>query len=82
MADTSDRRVPIRTSSGVLKRELNPSQLATLNTLERFGWELKFIRSEPASKLAVLFDPDARKYALLGTDGELQENPVFHRFRQ
>jgi hypothetical protein len=42
---------------------------------------LKFIRSEPANKLAVLFDPDARKYALLGTDGELQENPVFHRFR-
>jgi hypothetical protein len=81
MADTADRRMPIRTSSGVLKRELNPSQLATLNTLERFGWELKFIRSEPANKLAVLFDPDLRKYALLGTDGELQENPVFHRFR-
>ena len=82
MADTADRRMPIRTSSGVLKRELNPSQLATLNTLERFGWELKFIRNEPANRLAVLFDPDARKYALLGTDGELQENPVFHRFRQ
>jgi hypothetical protein len=82
MADTADRRVPIRASSGVLKRELNPSQLATLNTLERFGWELKFIRSESASKLAVLFDPDARRYALLGADGELQENPVFHRFRQ
>ena len=70
MADTADRRMPIRTSSGVLKRELNPSQLATLNTLERFGWELKFIRSEPANKLAVLFDPRDKEHLVVHREPE------------
>ncbi|HSR64716.1 MAG TPA: hypothetical protein VLM17_03805, partial [Xanthomonadaceae bacterium] len=62
-------------------RELNAEQVHTLHTLERFGWELKFIRRDEGGKLAVLFDPDARRYAVLDVDGELDENPVFLRFR-
>jgi len=80
MADNADRRLAERQLSSALKRELNAAQLSTLNTLERFGWELKFIRRSP-EKVAVLFDPDAKKYALLDEHGNLEENPVFHRFR-
>ncbi|WP_159016250.1 hypothetical protein [Cognatiluteimonas profundi] len=81
MADTADRRLPINESSGVLKRGLNEEQLLTLYTLERFGWELKFIRGSASHKEAVLFDPDSRKYAVLGVDGTVDDNPIFHRFR-
>ena len=81
MAETIDRRATTRTASSALKRELNGAQMHTLHTLERFGWELKFIRRTQGDRLVVLFDPDARKYAILGDDGELDENPVFHSFR-
>lgn len=81
MAETIDRRSTTRTASSALKRELNPAQMHTMHTLERFGWELKFIRRERGGRLVVLFDPDARRYAVLGEDGELEENPVFHSFR-
>ena len=76
MTIEADRRNAEKERSAALKRQLNDAQLATLNTLERFGWEIKFIRRTPAGKLPVLFDPDTRKYALLGDDGELDENPA------
>ena len=72
----NERRNAEKERSALLKRQLNDAQLATLNTLERFGWEIKFIRRTPTGKLPVLFDPDTRKYALLGDDGELDENPA------
>lgn len=78
---TIERRSPVKAGSSTLKRELNPEQMHTLHTLERFGWELKFIRREDSGRMAVLFDPDARRYAVLGEDGELDENPIFLRFR-
>ena len=81
MAETNERRSTKRTASSALKRELNEAQLHTMHTLERFGWELKFIRRTQNGRLVVLFDPDARRYAILGEDGELDENPVFHNFR-
>lgn len=76
MTEAQDRRHAERERSSVLKRQLNDAQLATLNTLERFGWEIKFIRRTPEGKVAVLFDPDVRKYAVLGDDGELDESPA------
>jgi hypothetical protein len=82
VADNPERRSQAQPSVGELKREINAAQLATLDVLERFGWHLKFIRRgigvEP---FAVLHDPDARKYAVLDAGGELDENPVWHRFR-
>jgi hypothetical protein len=66
----------------ILKRQINGAQLARLNSLERFGWDIKFIRHDPAGKpLVVLHDPDPHKYAVLDTEGELDENPVWHSFR-
>jgi len=82
VADSPDRRVPQRTPAMILKREINGAQLATLNTLERFGWNIQFIRREHgAAPLVVLHDPDTRKFAVLDSQGELDENPVRHRFR-
>lgn len=75
MNEAQDRRRAEKERSSALKRQLNDAQLATLNTLERFGWEIKFIRRMPEGKVAVLFDPDVRKYAVLGDDGELDESP-------
>ena len=83
MVDNQDRRLPTQTYSRELKRHLNESQLATLHTLEAFGWTLKFVRRPPGEHpLVVLFDPDTRKFAILKPDGELDENPVFHNFRE
>ena len=82
MADSGDRRRQARQLSFELKRELNGAQLATFNTLERFGWELRFIRRIPGEpSLVVLQDPDTRKFAVLDPEGTLDENPVGHRFR-
>ena len=75
MNGTEDRRRAEKERSSALKRQLNDAQLATLNTLERFGWETKFIRRGPEGKIAVLFDPDVRKYAVLGDAGELDASP-------
>ena len=75
MNEAQDRRRAEKERSSALKLQLNDAQLATLNTLERFGWEIKFIRRTPEGKVAVLFDPDVRKYAVLGDDGELDESP-------
>ena len=75
MNEGSERRRAERERSAVLKQQLNDAQLATLNTLERFGWEIKFIRRTATGKVPVLFDPDTRKYAVLGESGELDESP-------
>ena len=77
MTEVQDRRSAEKERSATLKRQLNDAQMATMNTLERFGWEVKFIRRTPEGKVPVLFDPDTRKYAVLRDDGELDETPKF-----
>ena len=82
MVETSDRRADTPQQSGALKRQLNEAQQATLNTLERFGWQLKFIRRPPGQPpLVVLQDPDTGKFAVLDEEGELDENPIWQTFR-
>ncbi|MEO6227219.1 MAG: hypothetical protein ABIO61_05245 [Thermomonas sp.] len=61
-----------------LRAELNDAQLETLNALERFGWELKFIRHpifQPS--IPVVFDGDRKTFAILEADGKLNEHPPF-----
>ena len=62
----------------VLERSLNEPQLEMLRTLERFGWELKFVR-KPAfgDPIPVIFDGSRQHYAILEKDGSLNENPPF-----
>jgi hypothetical protein len=73
-----ERRNNQKVLSAELKRQLNPDQRMTLNELERYGWELKFIRRRPFQEpVPVVFDGDRRKFAVLRADGTLDENPGF-----
>jgi hypothetical protein len=59
----------------VLKAELNPEQRETLGELEKFGWELRFVRHDPEQRpVPVIFDAEREKFAVLDTEGHLDEN--------
>ena len=61
-----------------LRAELNEAQRDTLAELERYGWQLKFIRRpifQPS--IAVVFDGDRKTFAILEADGKLNEHPPF-----
>jgi hypothetical protein len=59
----------------VLKAELNPEQRETLGELEKFGWELRFVRHDPEQRpVPVIFDAEREKFAVLDPDGNLDEN--------
>ena len=77
-ASEMERRKAQKELSSVLKRELNEAQLETLEGLEHFGWELKFVRRKPfQAPIPVVFDGDRKKFAILEADGTLNENPGF-----
>lgn len=79
MASTeSERRKAQKELSCALQRQLNEAQLMTLQGLEHFGWELKFVRHKPFQEpVAVVFDGDRKQFAVLQADGTLNENPDF-----
>ena len=57
-----------------LERDLSFDQVVTLRDLERFGWELKFVRRPPfQNPIPVIFDPDRKHYAVILPDGTLDE---------
>ena len=57
-----------------LKDELNPEQKETLGELEKFGWELRFVRHDPEQRpVPVIFDAEREKFAVLDPDGHLDE---------
>ena len=59
----------------VLRKELNPEQRETLGELEKFGWELRFVRHDPEQRpVPVIFDAEHEKFAVLDAEGRLDEN--------
>ncbi len=73
-----ERRSAEQAASAKLRALLNEEQRVTLMELERFGWELKFVRRpmfQPS--IPVVFDGDRKTYAILEPDGTLNENPGF-----
>lgn len=73
-----ERRMTAARAGRELKRDLNDEQLLTLNELERFGWELKFVRKPPFQpSVPVVFDADRKQFAVLEPDGTLNESPGF-----
>lgn len=59
-----------------MRKVLNEAQKMALSELERFGWQLKFVRRplfQP--ELPILYYPDTNTYAVLDADGELIESP-------
>ncbi|GAA4869394.1 hypothetical protein [Luteimonas vadosa] len=81
MHAVAERRLVERQPTELMRRELTPEQVGMLYTLERFGWGLKFVRKSETHKVVVLFDPDSRRYAVLRSDGELDEKPEGLRIR-
>ncbi len=78
MTTEMERRKALKEQSNLLKRGLNEAQLDTLQSLEHFGWELKFVRRKPfQDPVPVVFDGDRKKFAVLQADGTLDENPGF-----
>lgn len=70
----SERRKSAKQMLQVLKRELNDAQIETLNDLEKFGWELKFVRRKPFQPcVAVVADGDRKATAVLELDGSINE---------
>jgi len=77
MASAERRKSDVKIVAA-LKRELNADQRMALVELEKFGWELKFIRRPMFQQpVPVVFDSDRRNYAVLNADGTLDENPGF-----
>jgi hypothetical protein len=70
-----DRRQQDFLRESALKRSINEDQMATLSTLERFGWTLKFVRKSPLGPLAAVYDPEKHALAIIEPDGNLNENP-------
>ncbi|HNV84888.1 MAG TPA: hypothetical protein PLF92_06455 [Arenimonas sp.] len=70
----NERRIIEKQPGSELKSELNQDQLMTLSSIEHFGWELKFIRRKLFQpKVAVVFDRDKKRYAILEADGTLND---------
>ena len=73
-----ERRHNHALESVALRRELNEAQKLELAALERFGWELKFVRRPMFQvPIPVVFDGDRKQYAVLEPDGTLNESPGF-----
>jgi hypothetical protein len=71
-----ERRQPLTRPNAALRAQLNEEQLMTLRELERFGWELKFVRRPPFQDLVpIVIDGDRKSFSILKTDGTLEDNP-------
>jgi hypothetical protein len=73
-----DRRKDQQRTTREMRCDLNDAQRMTLSELERYGWQLKFVRRpifQPS--IPVVFDGDRKTFAVLEADGTLNEHPPF-----
>lgn len=58
-----------------LQAGFTPEQKQALETLEHFGWQLRFVR-RPLFRdpIPVLFDRSSKRYVVLQPDGSLDES--------
>ncbi|HET7777841.1 MAG TPA: hypothetical protein VFL07_04765 [Rudaea sp.] len=79
MAPAQERRKAEGRPAITLRRDLNQDQQIALAELEKYGWELKFIRRPMFQQaIPVVFDSDRKSYAVLLPDGTLDHNPGFN----
>ena len=70
----SERRKERKPMPEALKSELNSEQRETLGELEKFGWELRFVRHDPEQRpVPVIFDAEHDKFAVLDEEGKLDD---------
>ena len=73
-----ERRKDQQRTTREMRGDLNDAQRMTLSELERYGWQLKFVRRpifQPS--IPVVFDGDRKTFAVLEADGTLNEHPPF-----
>lgn len=74
MPTTDRRHQDTAPTSMELRAQLNEPQLTMVNELERFGWDLRFIRRPPFQPaVPVLFSGDDA-YLCLRPDGTMDES--------
>ena len=63
-------------SRELMMQEMTDAQRLAINQLEKFGWTLSFVRLPLfKSALPILKHPDTDHYAVLETDGILNQDP-------
>ena len=69
-----ERRATAGMTAG-LRQGLTAEQLAAVQTLEHFGWQLRFVR-RPLFRdpVPVLFSREGDRYVVLQADGSLDES--------
>ena len=61
-----------------LRSGLSPQQVATLDTMHRFGWELRFVRRHLfLPPVPVAFDRSRERFAVVEADGSINDNPGY-----
>lgn len=70
------RQQPPTAEAAALRDGLLPAQLATVNTMEQFKWELRFVRRPMfQAPVPVLFEPGGERYVVVEEDGTINHNP-------
>lgn len=78
MSTKERRRAVSPEDAAKLKADLMPAQLATLQTMEQFGWQLRFVRRPLfQAPIPILFSKDGSRFVVLEADGTIDENPGF-----
>src|SRR3546814_19160329 len=72
-----ERRQSSELDTKALREGLTAAQLNALETLEHFGWTLRFVRKPMfRDPIPVLFPRDGKRYVVLEADGTLAETPA------
>ncbi|QNP40608.1 hypothetical protein [Lysobacter solisilvae (ex Woo and Kim 2020)] len=72
-----DRRQDMANARSALRAALNEEQALTLSELERFGWELRFVRKPLfQDAIPVVADGDRKSFSVLNPDGSLDDHPA------
>ena len=73
-----ERRRDAAAGPDVLREGLTAAQAKALQTLEQFGWTLRFVRRPMfLDPVPVAFDRGGEKWVMIEADGCLNENPGF-----
>src|SRR3546814_16412114 len=71
-----ERRQSSELDTKALREGLTAAQLNALETLEHFGWMLRFVRKPMfRDPIPVLFHRDGKRYVVLEADGTLDDTP-------
>lgn len=77
MFGSERRRQPEPERTIPLRENLTAAQLATLRTMEGFGWRLAFVRRPMfRDAVPVAFDRSGGRFVVIEADGAINETPA------